>query len=289
MALRQTGFVVDALRALSPGLKIDTKIITTKGDVDQAPIPLDEIGKTWFTAEIEQALQSGEIDVAVHSLKDLPPELPAGLSAAPVLERADPRDVLVATKASSLAGLPQGAVVGTDSLRRKALLLQHRPDLIVKSVRGNVGTRLKKLHAGQYDALVLAAAGLERLGMLDVITEYFDPTYFVPAIGQGVLAAEARSDNAALWRILRGIQHEPTQAVVAAEQAFSQVVGGGCKLPVGCYVQLEAKLARIHGMVGSNDAAKVSVASCQGPAAQAVALASDLARQLLAEPFMAER
>jgi hydroxymethylbilane synthase len=188
LALIQTELVAAALKQAHPRLEVGIKIIATKGDTNQAPIPLDTVGKAWFTAEIEQALQSGDIDIAVHSLKDLPPELCPGLISLPVLERADPRDVLVSKAAVPLAALPRGAVVGTDSLRRKAALLLERPDLRVESVRGNVQTRLRKLHEQPYDAIVLAAAGLERLGDLTLVTEFLEPSRFVPAIGQGVLA-----------------------------------------------------------------------------------------------------
>lgn len=289
MALRQTDLVAKALMARDPTLTVKTKIIVTKGDQNMAPIPLDTIGKAWFTAEIEDTLRKGEIDLAVHSLKDLPPEMLDGLTVAAVLERSDPRDALVAKTAKSLADLPQGAIVGTDSLRRKALLLRHRPDLVVKSIRGNVDTRLKKLHDEHYDALVLAAAGLERLERLDAVTELLDPTVFVPAIGQGVLAVEARIDNIVLWDRLRAIQHQPSLAIVAAEQAFSRIIGGGCKLPVSCYVHFELGTAQVVGMVGSKDARQCVVKSVTGPKAEAISLAEGLARTLLAEPFMAQR
>jgi len=286
MALRQTDLVANALTAQNPALTIKTKIIITKGDRNMAPIPLDTVGKAWFTAEIEDALQKGEIDLAVHSHKDLPPEMPEGFAVAAVLKRSDPRDALVARAAKRLTDLPEGAIVGTDSLRRKALLLQHRPDLVVRSIRGNVDTRLRKLYDEQYDALVLAAAGLERLERLDAVSEFLDPTSFVPAIGQGVLAVEARSDNTVLWGMLRAIQHQPTLAVVAAEQAFSRIIGGGCKLPVSCYVYFERSTAHIIGMVGSKNARECVVKSITGSKAEAVSLAEGLARKLLVEPFM---
>ncbi|MDB5178268.1 MAG: hemC [Patescibacteria group bacterium] len=289
LALIQTELVAHALRTQNPSLQIETKIITTKGDQNMAPIPLDTIGKAWFTAEIEAALQNGEIDLAIHSLKDLPPETPINLTTAAVLQRDDPRDVLVTKHKERLSTLPHGAIIGTDSLRRKTSLLQQRPDLNVKSIRGNVETRLRKLYSEDYHAIVLAAAGLKRLDRLDVVAEFLDSSVFVPAIGQGVLAAEARSDNSELWNMLHSIQDQPTLKATAAEQAFSRIIGGGCKLPISCYVRFEKGTAYIHGMVGSNDTSQCVVKSVSGPEMEAVPLAEKLARTLLKEPFMAGR
>lgn len=286
MARAQTEIVLEQLQAQHPGLETEVEIITTRGDIDKSPIPLDTVGKDWFTKEIEQALLDKRIDCAVHSLKDLTPETPDGLIILPVLARNDPRDALIATAAKSLAELPQGAVVGTDSIRRKALLLQQRPDLIIKSLRGNADTRLAKLEAGEYDAIVLAAAGLERIGESRRITEYFDPTIFIPAVGQGTLAAECRSDDADTLRLLQTLQDPDTILAVAAEHAFSAVVGGGCKLPVGCYVHFDAGKAHIYGMVGSLDAKTVVTKSVSGPAGKALALAKQLAAELAKEPFI---
>lgn len=289
LALIQTNLVAAALKTKNPYLGIEIKTITTKGDKNMAPIPLDTIGKAWFTAEIERALQDGTIDLAVHSLKDLPPETPDGLAVAAVLERSDPRDVLVAKTAKRVGDLRQGAIIGTDSLRRKAALLRQRPDLIVKSLRGNVETRLKKLDEEDYDAIVLAAAGLQRLDKAGVVTEFLDPAVFVPAIGQGVLAVEARDDDTDLWNLLKDLQYSPTLAAVAAEQAFSRIIGGGCKLPISCYVQFKADEVYIAAMVGSDDAQQTTIKTVSGSGAEAVTLAEELARTLLTEPFMAQR
>jgi hydroxymethylbilane synthase len=277
LALIQTDLVIKALTARYPKLHIEVKIITTKGDLNQAPIPLDTVGKAWFTEEIEQALLSRDIDLAIHSLKDLPPDTPAGLTTLSLLERADPRDVLVSKSGKTLAELPKGAIVGTDSIRRKALLLTVRPDLNVKSVRGNVDTRLKKLETEDYDAVVLAAAGLDRLAMGNRINEYLEPSTFIPAIGQGILVGEVRADDEALLNLLRPIQYSETEAAGAAEQAFSQIVGGGCKLPVGCYVRFADGKAVVSGMVGTMDARHVVHKTKHGPANQAVKLARELA------------
>lgn len=280
LALAQTQLVIQALAKKYLALTVETKIITTKGDVDQSPIPLDVVGKAWFTGEIEQALIDGSIDVAVHSLKDLPLETAPGIATVIVLERGDPRDVLISKSGASLAYLPNGATIGTDSVRRKVSLLAERPDLIVKSIRGNVDTRIKKLHEENYDAIVLAAAGLERLGMLNLATEFFDPMIFSIAPGQGILAAQARKDDTNL-ELLRAIQHESTRVAAEAEQAFSRAIGGGCKLPIGCYAKIEADVITIYGMTGSDDGKKVMKKSTSGLISEAVHLAEALAKEIL--------
>ena len=286
LALKQTGFVVDAISKLHPSIKTSVKVITTKGDSNQSPIPLDTIGKAWFTEEIEDALQSGLIDLAVHSLKDLPPEVPTGLTVAAVLERDDPRDVVVSKSLLKLDELPKGATVGTDSIRRKAQILAYRPDVVVASVRGNINTRLRKLQEEDYDALVLAAAGLRRLGLQDSITEYLDPTLFVPAVGQGVLAVEARQDHPFLWDIIKDIQDQDTLAIVEAEQTFSRAIGGGCKLPIGCYAYFKGQEIVIHAMVGSMDALTTVHELAKGPRQQAPLLATQLAENLLEQDIL---
>jgi hydroxymethylbilane synthase len=280
LAVIQAELVADALRRLSPGLVIELKTIVTTGDKNTAPIPLDTVGKAWFTAEIEQALAAGDIDLAVHSLKDVPPEVPPGLMHLPVLERADPRDVLISTSEKKLGELPAGAVIGTDSLRRQALVLHSRPDLKVESVRGNVETRLHKLAGGDYDAVILAAAGLDRLDRAHEITEFLDPTQFIPAIGQGVLAAEVKISNTQLTALLKQLQHAPTLAAVAAEQAFARVVGGGCKLPVGCYARPNGDEIKLYGVVGESDGTTADIAESHGPARDGAKLAEALARRL---------
>jgi hydroxymethylbilane synthase len=294
LALAQTVLVADALRRKHADLIIETKIITTKGDIDQSPIPLDSVGKAWFTGEIEQALVDGSIDIAIHSLKDLPPETAPGLMTIIVLERADPRDVLISKSGAFLKDLPPGSIIGTDSIRRKVSLLEQRPDVIVKSVRGNVDTRIKKLQANhaddagkpdgveKYDAIVLAAAGLERLGMLNLATEIFDPTVFSIAPGQGILAAQVRADHVDILELLHAIEHEPTRIAAEAEQAFSRAIGGGCKLPIGCYAKIDGDMITIYGMMGSDDGKKVTKKSASGPINEAVHLAEALAKEILA-------
>lgn len=281
LALAQTRLVTDALAEKHPGIAISPKVIVTKGDTDQSPIPLDTVGKNWFTAEIEQALLAGEIDLAVHSMKDLPPEVPPGIVTLPVLERGDPRDVLVSRTGAALKDLPKGAVVGTDSIRRKTLLLEARPDLVVKSVRGNVDTRLKKLREEPYDAIVLAAAGLARVGMSGAVTEFLDPAVFIPAIGQGILAAQARADRGDVLELLRAVQDAPTVAAGEAEQAFSAAIGGGCKTPIGCYARVDGERIFMDAFVRNEKDTKVRRRSASAPVADARRSAEDLARELL--------
>lgn len=281
LALAQTQLVIDALAQKHPGVTISPKVIVTKGDTDQSPIPLDTVGKNWFTAEIEQALAKGEIDLAVHSMKDLPPEVPDGIVTLPVLERGDPRDALISKTGATLKDLPQGAIIGTDSIRRKVLLLEARPDLVIKSIRGNVDTRLKKLREGPYDAVVLAAAGLARVGMTGVVTEFLDPTMFIPAIGQGILAAQARADRNDALAILRSVQHEPTRIAASAEQAFSNTVGGGCKTPIGCYARVDGGTVALDAFVQNGEDPKLRRRSASAPIRAAQKTAEDLARALL--------
>jgi len=253
LALVQTALVMDALKKAAPELQFGTKVITTKGDVNSSPIPLDTVGKAWFTGEIEEELMTKKIDVAVHSLKDVPPDITAGSIVVPVMRREDPRDVLVSKENLMLEKLPQGAIVGTDSSRRKAQLLAKRPDLRVVSIRGNVDTRLRKLREENYDAIVIAAAGLARLSLLDVVTEYFEIDTFVPAPGQGVLAAQARADDAQLLQLLSVIRDAATVAEVQAERAFVDMIGGGCKSPLGACARATATALELFGMVAEDD------------------------------------
>ncbi|HUO56422.1 MAG TPA: hydroxymethylbilane synthase [Candidatus Paceibacterota bacterium] len=248
LALAQTALVGAALRELFPQLVIETTIITTKGDVNKSSIPLDTIGKAWFTAEIEDALANGSIDVAVHSLKDVPPEIHAGTVIFSALKRADPRDVLISKDGSRLMELKKSAVIGTDSMRRKAQLLEKRPDFIVESIRGNVDTRLRKLQEENYDAIVIAAAGLERLGKLDVVAEFFPANFFIPAPGQGVLAVQIRKEDTELATLMRAIQDPDTVCAVEAERAFVETIGSGCKSPTGAYARVSGDTLELFGM-----------------------------------------
>lgn len=281
LALVQTGLVEDALRESFPDVRTETKVITTRGDVNVSPIPLDTVGKAWFTAEIEDELAAKTIDIAVHSLKDVPPDIYEGSLLLPVLKREDPRDVLVSKHGSALSQLPQGAVVGTDSLRRRAQLLANRPDLRVVSIRGNIDTRLRKLREENYDAIVIAAAGLARLSLLGEVTEFFDARTFVPAPGQGVLAAQVRADDTALLGIISRIQDVSTIAQVEAQRAFVERIGGGCKSPVGACAFIENNAIELIGMLAKDDGTQVRRDAERGALADAKELGRRLAERML--------
>lgn len=257
LALVQTEIVRAALLQLRSDLDVRVEHITTKGDAIQDR-PLSQIGGNGlFVTQIEVALRAGSIDLAVHSAKDLSSALPPDLALAAFLPRADARDVLVSRDGIMLAELPPGARVGTSSPRRACLLRAMRPDLALLDIRGNVDTRLRKLREGQYEAIVLAAAGLERLGLLECVTEYFDPQQFVPAVAQGALAVEVRSDDPFVIELAGALNDLDTATAVRAERAFLARLGGGCSRPVGVYANLISGSLHVRGMVG--DAAGTAI------------------------------
>ncbi len=281
LSVAQTKLIPDALMALWADLNIETTVITTKGDTDQSPIPLDTVGKAWFTGEIEEALSAGTIDIAVHSLKDVPPEIVAGSMIIPVLKREDPRDVLISKDGSAFIGLKEGAVIGTDSSRRRAQLLAMRPDLVVRSIRGNVDTRLRKLREEDYDAIVIAAAGLARLGMIEVVTEFFDAKEFIPAPGQGVLAAQVRAVDTELIEMLQRIQDPGTAEAVEAERAFIDTVGGGCKSPIGACALVEGGTLTLYGMMAEDDGTRMTRDMESGLRSDGASIGASLAKRML--------
>jgi hydroxymethylbilane synthase len=282
LALVQTHQVVAALQALHPERTFSIRHISTHGDrvLDRS---LTEIGgKGVFVKEIEEALLGQEIDLAVHSFKDLPTEQPDGLAVGAILERADPRDALVARDAASLSDLPQGARVGTSSLRRSIQLHALRTDLVLADIRGNVDTRLRKLDAGQYDAIVLAAAGLTRLGLQSRVTEFFRPEAFLPAPGQGALALELRSSDAETGGLIAPLNHEPTRRAVAAERGFLSGLGGGCDLPIGAYAQVDGEgRLWLRALRAGSDGSGLAYLEAGGPAAEAEAIGRRLAEDAL--------
>jgi len=234
LATVQSGMVADAL-ALATGVRVELVVIRTRGD-DSIDRPLQEVGgKGLFTKEIEEAMLRQEIDFAVHSLKDLPTEQPDGLVIASIPERADARDAMVG---STIDALRPGAVVGTGSVRRALQLSALRPDLDVRGIRGNVDTRLRKQREGKYDAVVLALAGLQRLGLADAATEVIDIDRMIPAVGQGALAVQCRAGDQEVIRILEAIHHQPTSSCVETERAFLARIGGGCSAPAACHARL---------------------------------------------------
>jgi len=270
LALVQTEEVLRLLRHHHPDREFQVKVISTRGDADRVT-PLPVLGRGVFSSEIERELLDRRIDLAVHSLKDLPGTLPQGLTLAAFPERADARDVLVSRSGAALAKLPSGAVVGTSSPRRAALVREARPDLRTESVRGNVDTRVRKVLAGQYDAVVLAAAGLVRLNDTEVITEYLDPERFIPAVGQGTMAVEARDDDAETIDLVRAVDHASTRATSEAERSFLRHVGGGCKVPVAAYATVNGGTLRLRGLVASPDGKRVYRRTLEAPQEQAEA------------------
>jgi hydroxymethylbilane synthase len=253
----------------------------TKGD-QTLDKPLPEIGgKGLFTAELEAALGHGRIDLAVHSLKDLPVADVQGLTLGAISSRADVRDVLLTQQPNwTLGNLPMGASVGTSSLRRKAQLLQARPDLNVQSIRGNVDTRLSKVQAGEYDAAVLAAAGLIRLGLAAHIAQYLPLEVMLPAPGQGALAVQCRADDGEMLALLAAIDDEDTRHCVIAERAFLAALGAGCSLPVGAYATIAAGTIELRGLVGAVDGSRVIEVKAYGREPQE--LGAELAKKALA-------
>lgn len=253
LARWQTNHVIAELQKKIPQLQCVVHTFTTEGDrtLDR---PLPQIGgKGLFTAELEQALHAGEIDIAVHSLKDLPVQPPDGLMIGAVMKREDPRDLLIARPNDTLMTLPHGSRVGTSSLRRAAQLLIHRPDLNILSIRGNVETRLRKLAEGQYEAIILAAAGLLRLGLTDTITQWFTVEEMVPAPGQGALAVQCRADDAKTVALLELLNDPESHACTTAERTFLHQLGGGCSTPVGGYATMDGKQIDLHGFIGTPD------------------------------------
>ncbi|HEU4685725.1 MAG TPA: hydroxymethylbilane synthase [Nitrospira sp.] len=282
LAVHQSEWVRDRLQELAPGVSITLRRIQTSGDkiVD---VPLAKVGgKGLFVKEIEEALLSGEIDLAVHSMKDVPAELQPGLALLAVPQREDPRDALVSREARGFAELPRHAKIGTSSLRRQAQLLKARPDLSITTLRGNLDTRLRKLREGQFDAIVLAAAGLRRLGWDHHITEYLDPDICLPAIGQGALGIEGRQDDEFLRGLLRGLDHEETRMTVLAERALLQRLQGGCQVPIAAHATLRGAEMRVEGLVASLDGRDVIREHLQGASGDPESLGVHLAERLLA-------
>ena len=281
LALTQTRWVVAQLVRHYPDVEVQIKSVRTQGDILRTA-SLAQIGGTGvFVKEIESALVAGEIDLAVHSLKDLPVRQPTGVIIGAVCPREDPRDVLISTRAGGLDGLPEGAVVGTGSLRRRAQLLVHRPDLEVRDIRGNVGTRLRKLRDEEYDAIVLAAAGLKRLGYT-VEGQYLPLDIMLPAVGQGALAVEIRDGDPVTAPFMEAVDDPTTRAAVLAETTFLAAFGSGCAVPIGAYAEISGETMLMKGMVASLDGERHLRDELSGPARDPEALGLSLARVLLA-------
>ncbi len=285
LALKQAGSIKENLANLDANLTILIEIIKTSGDVKTEPLSIIG-GKGVFTKELEDALLEGRIDLAVHSLKDLPTMIPDNLAIAAICERQDPRDALVLTsdaakEHSSLISLPQGAVVGTSSLRRQAQLKYLRRDVVVKDLRGNVDTRLRKLDEGQYDALLLAAAGLRRLGLESRISALIPTSEMLPAVGQGALAVETRASDYAAIEIVSRLNHEATRLACMAERSFLRALGGGCQLPIAGYAAVSEHEISLEGLVANPEGKEVLRDKLVGPRANHEQLGAQLASLLL--------
>jgi hydroxymethylbilane synthase len=284
LARIQTQWIIQALQKAQPNLICEGKIIITQGDkILNKPLP--EIGgKGLFTQELESELISGAVHCAVHSLKDLPIENPVGLTIGCVPERADARDVLISAKQHTLFTLPNGALVGTSSPRRAAQLLAARPDLVVHSLRGNVDTRVRKAMEGQYDAILLAGAGLTRLGLDKNITEWLPLDVMLPAPGQGALAVQCRADDQTTLELLALLEDNPTRQAMAAERQFLLEMGGGCTVPVAAYATVigeRSGMIHLMGRVLSTDGRKIL--NVRGQGMDAAQLGKDLAQQAMAQ------
>ena len=284
LALWQADYVKKQLLDHHPQLTVELLAISTKGDklLDTSLAKVG--GKGLFVKELEIAMLEGQADIAVHSMKDVPMEFPEGLSLAVICEREDPSDAFVSNNYQHLDQLPAGAVVGTSSLRRQSQIRARYPDLQVKDLRGNVNTRLAKLDSGDYDALILASAGLIRLEMHDRIASRLDTNLFLPAAGQGAVGIECRTHDPSILQLLQPLHHQESACCVTAERAMNRRLQGGCQVPIGCFAQLDASGSSLtmYGLVGSLDGQTLLKANTQGSAENAELLGEELADKLLA-------
>ena len=284
LALVQTNWVVDQLKKENPEVEFEVKIIKTKGDLIK-DLPLDKIGdKGLFVKEIEKSLLDGEIDMAVHSMKDMPSYLPEGLKFAHSPKREDPRDALIFKEGyKSLDDLPQGARIGTGSKRRKYQLLKHRPDLEIVPIRGNIETRIKKIETEKLDGVVLAASGLRRAGLDDKIDYYIPTDIMLPAPAQGILALEIREDDKETEKIIDSIKDDITKIQIDAERGFLIGVNGSCHIPMGAYCEIEGEKITLTGLYGDGEGKKIVVQSKEGTLADAPKIGYELAKSVLKE------
>lgn len=281
LAMWQAEHIRARLAGLYPDLTIRILGMTTRGD-QLLDSPLSRIGgKGLFVKELEQAMLEGRADIAVHSMKDVPMELPPGFTLAAIGEREDPRDAFVSNRYKGLGDLPPGSVVGTSSLRRQSQILARYPQLKIEMLRGNVNTRLRKLDEGQYDAIILAAAGLKRLGFTDRITTVIEPEESLPAVGQGALGIECRADRSDLLQLLAPLNHPDTAACVTAERAMSLRLAGSCQVPLGGYATISHNQIQMRGFVARPDGSEMIAEALNGPGATPHALGVALAEALL--------
>ncbi len=283
LALWQAEHVSARLQALYPDLTVELVTMVTQGD-RILDAPLAKIGgKGLFVKELEQGLLEGRADIAVHSMKDVPAELPEGLHLAVILEREDARDAFVSLEYAAFAALPNGARVGTSSLRRQCQLKALRPDLEILPLRGNVGTRLEKLETGNFAAIILAAAGLTRLGLVHRITENLSTDISLPAVGQGAIGIECRAHDPDINALIAPLHHEATALCVQAERAFNTRLNGGCQVPIAGHAEWLQSSLRLRGLVGSLDGQTLIRGAAEAPSTQGVALGTALAETLLSQ------
>ena len=281
LAMTQSTHIKNQIEAQYPGTSVELVKIITKGD-KILDVPLAKVGgKGLFVKELEEAMLSREVDMAVHSMKDVPSELPEELHIGVVTRREDPRDAFLSVKYRSLADLPQGAKVGTSSLRRKAQLFHARPDLEIHDLRGNLDTRIRKLDEGVYDAIILATAGLNRLNWAHRITARFEPVQMLPAVAQGAVGIELRRDSAELLGGLAFLQHEDTTIAVTGERGFLHRLEGGCQVPIGCHGTVDGGQLTLTGLVASVDGKQILKKTLVGPNGEAARLGVALAEELL--------
>ncbi|WP_132923808.1 hydroxymethylbilane synthase [Sodalis ligni] len=281
LALWQARYVQGELLRHHPNLRVELVPLITRGDV-LLDTPLAKVGgKGLFIKELERALLEDSADIAVHSMKDVTVSFPDGLGLVTICEREDPRDAFVSSRYHSLEDLPPGAVLGTSSLRRQCQVRERRPDLIIRDLRGNVGTRLAKLDQGDYDAVILAVAGLKRLGLEDRIRSPLEPEACLPAVGQGAVGIECRLDDSRTIKLLEPLHHRETAIRVSAERAMNARLDGGCQVPIGSYAEIHGDRLWLRALVGSPDGSRVIRAQRSAPLAEAQALGEALAEELL--------
>ncbi len=281
LALWQANWVKSELERLHDNVDIDIRIIATSGDIIQ-DVPLAKIGgKGLFVKEIEEALLANEIDLAVHSMKDVPMELPTELGISVITKRENPLDALISKNGEKLADLPQGATIGTSSLRRSSQLLKYRGDFKIHPLRGNVDTRLRKVEEGKYDAILLASAGLNRLGWANRITEEISHDILLPAMGQGALGIETRLDDTMIYDFISTLNHEQTHYAVSAERSLVGRLDGGCQVPIGAYARIEKGLITLKGLVASLDGEVIYKLENVGPVDDAINIGQELGSKLL--------
>ena len=281
LALWQANWVKSQLENLHGNADISIRVITTSGDKIK-DVPLSKIGgKGLFVKEIEEALLAKEIDLAVHSMKDVPIEIPSQLEISIITKRENPLDALISKNGKKLADLPQGATIGTSSLRRSSQLLNHRNDFKIHPLRGNVDTRLKKVEEGKYDAILLASAGLNRLGWSNRITEEISHEIIIPAMGQGALGIETRLGDTKTYNFISSLNHEQTNYEVSTERALVGKLDGGCQVPIGAYAKTEDNLITLKGLVASLDGKIIHKSEIVGPIDDAINIGQDLGEELL--------